>query len=63
MRAAKTQKAIWAAPRLIELRRADRKNTMASGAKMTTHLKALAKMKVPKEVSCNPASVCTTAIE
>ena len=51
MSAAKTQKAICAAPRLMELMRAERKNTMASGAKITTHLKALAKMKLPKLVS------------
>jgi hypothetical protein len=45
----------------MELMRAERKNTMASGAKITTHLKALAKMKLPKLVSCRPAPVSTTA--
>ena len=36
--------------RLIELIRAEMKNTIASGAKITTHLKALANMKLPKGV-------------
>ena len=61
MSAANTQKAIWAPLRLMELMRAERKNTMPSGAKITTHLKALAKMKLPKLVSCRPAPVSTTA--
>ena len=39
---AKIQKQSWAAPRLILFMRADRKNTKASGAKITTHLNGLA---------------------
>ena len=35
-------------PRLIELMRAEMKNTKASGAKITTHLKALWNMNWPK---------------
>ena len=62
MSAEKAQKAICAVPRLMELMRAERKNTMTSGAKITTHLKALAKMNVPKLVSCRPAPVSTTAM-
>ena len=60
MSAAKIQNAIWAAPRLIELMRAEMKNTIARGAKITTHLKALAYMNEPNAVSCRPAAVCST---
>ena len=56
MSAAKTQKEIWAAPRLIELMRAEMKNTSASGAKITTRLNGLANMKLPNEVSSSPAA-------
>ena len=40
--------------------RAEMKNTIARGAKITTHLKALANMNEPKAVSCTPAAVCST---
>ena len=46
MSAAKAQNAIWAVPRLMVLMRAEMKNTIASGAKMTTHLNGLLKMNV-----------------
>ncbi len=62
MSAENTQKAICAPDALIELMRAEMKNTMASGARITTHLKADAKMKLPKLVSWRPASVCVTAM-
>ena len=35
-------------------------NYMASGAKITTHLKALANMNEPNEVSSSPPVPCTT---
>ncbi len=38
---AKIQKQSWAAPRLILFIRADRTNTITSGAKITTHLNGL----------------------
>ena len=60
MSAAKAQNEICAALRLIELMRAEMKNTKASGAKITTHLKALAYMNEPKAVSSRPAAPCTT---
>ena len=47
-------------PRLIELMRAEMKNTKASGAKITTHLKALWNMNLPKAVSSSPPAPCTT---
>ena len=48
-------------PRLIELMRAEMKNTSASGAKITTHLKALANMKLPNGGQLEArAAPCTT---
>ena len=42
--------------------RAEIRNTMPSGARITTHLKALAKMKEPNGVRAMPVAVCVTAI-
>ena len=42
--------------------RAEMKNTSASGAKITTHLKGLVNMNEPNEVSSRPAAPCCTDI-